>query len=504
MSGNADKPDPSLNRSAAPAVENIGRRSKPQYAPSPDVARAWRVYGSNVGGTDMVPIWRKKSSVSLAAKFLPSVDSDISLEDLKSVVEESYSSFNYTVRKEKADEFYSFLARMSRGDLIVTVSQGRVYFGTVTGDAVYARDSAGRSKLRRPVHWHEKSISTAQLPPELSTRLNETGEVLDLTGQVDTIRTLIDLPRPGPSHSSLHIPDADESLAEHLNVGQDWLQECIDLLRDRPQLIFYGPPGTEKTYIAKTLARHLAGPDRVKIVQFHPAYSYEDFFEGYRPGQQTGGHVGFDLRKGPLRRLVDEAIASPQAPFVLIIDEINRGNLAKIFGELYFLLEYRDERIDLMYSETPFALPRNIVIIGTMNTADRSIALVDAAMRRRFSFVALHPSQEPANGVLRSWLTATNRPTDVADLLDELNARIEDDDFKIGPSYFMRESAFTDQGLQRIWRTSILPLLEEHHYGDGINVEKRYGLDIIRKRVADHVDARSEAFGDAPASADAD
>jgi 5-methylcytosine-specific restriction protein B len=149
-------------------------------------------------------------------------------------------------------------------------------------------------------------------------------------------------------------------------------------------------------------------------------------------------------------------------------------------------------------------LPRNIVIIGTMNTADRSIALVDAAMRRRFSFVALHPSQEPANGVLRSWLTATNRPTDVADLLDELNARIEDDDFKIGPSYFMRESAFTDQGLQRIWRTSILPLLEEHHYGDGINVEKRYGLDIIRKRVADHVDARSEAFGDAPASADAD
>lgn len=478
--------------------------SKSQPEPDPGTAHAWRIYGSNVAGTDMVPVWQQKSSVSLAAKFLRPVNSDISFDNLKSIVDKDYSTVNYTARKEKTEEFYSFLTQMNPGDLVVTVSQGKVYFGTVTGDATYADDSAGRSKLRRPVHWYEESITTAQLPPELSTRLNEKGEVLDLTGQIDTIRTPIALPRPTPADSSLHLPDADEYLAEQLNVDQDWLQECIDLIRDRPQLIFYGPPGTGKTYIAKTLARYLAGEDKVKIVQFHPAYSYEDFFEGYRPGQQTGGQVGFDLRKGPLRRLVDRAIESPQAPFVLIIDEINRGNLAKIFGELYFLLEYRNESIDLMYSTAPFTLPRNIVIIGTMNTADRSIALVDAAMRRRFSFVTLHPSQDPANGVLRSWLTATDRPTDVADLLDELNALIEDDDFKIGPSYFMRESAFTDTGLQRIWRTSILPLLEEHHYGDGINIEQRYGLDTIRKRVAAHIDAQTESLGDATITADTD
>ncbi|SCC63811.1 MULTISPECIES: McrB family protein [Rhodococcus] len=139
-----------------------------------------------------------------------------------------------------------------------------------------------------------------------------------------------------------------------------------DLLRDRPQLIFYGPPGTGKTYIAKTLARHLAGPDNVTIVQFHPAYSYEDFFEGFRPTPRSDGQVGFELKPGPMRRLTDRARKHPDQLFVLVVDEINRGNLAKIFGELYFLLEYRDEAIDLMYSTDKvesFTLPRNVVII---------------------------------------------------------------------------------------------------------------------------------------------
>src|SRR5699024_1872782 len=111
----------------------------------------------------------------------------------------------------------------------------------------------------------------------------------------------------------------------------------------------------------------------------------------------------------------DQAEANPSTPYVLIIDEINRGNLAKIFGELYFLLEYRDKSVDLLYAsgdDKGFRLPRNVLIIGTMNTADRSIALVDAAMRRRFSFVSLHPSEPPVDGVLRSWLAAKEFDTE--------------------------------------------------------------------------------------------
>lgn len=162
------------------------------------------------------------------------------------------------------------------------------------------------------------------------------------------------------------IVDPDQELADSLHVDLDWLARCADLLRDRPQLIFYGPPGTGKTYIAKALARHLAGLDNVTIVQFHPAYSYEDFFEGFRPTSHGNGQVGFELKPGPMRRLTDRARKHPDQLFVLLVDEINRGNLAKIFGELYFLLEYRDEAIDLMYSSDdaePFTLPRNVLVI---------------------------------------------------------------------------------------------------------------------------------------------
>jgi 5-methylcytosine-specific restriction protein B len=206
----------------------------------------------------------------------------------------------------------------------------------------------------------------------------------------------------------VHLPDATQELADRTHVGRAWLQDCVEILRHRRQLIYYGPPGTGKTYIAQELARHVTDKENVKLVQFHPAYSYEDFFEGFRPRGESGGQMqGFSLKAGPLRRMVDKAAENPSSAYVLIIDEINRGNLPKIFGELYFLLEYRDQAIDLMYSPDsaePFSLPKNIYVIGTMNTADRSIALVDTALRRRFAFLPLHPSEEPTSGILRRWL----------------------------------------------------------------------------------------------------
>jgi 5-methylcytosine-specific restriction protein B len=331
-------------------------------------------------------------------------------------------------------------------------------------------------------------IDYADLSGDVAAKLQSQRDVSDLTQQLETLEAYLGASEVEtvPQVRAFVLPDATRELADDLHVDQVWLQECIDLLRDRPQLIFYGPPGTGKTFIAQKLAAHLAG-DNVKLVQFHPAYSYEDFFEGYRPVQNEAGNFGFELKPGPLRSLVDQANANPESAYVLIIDEINRGNLAKIFGELYFLLEYRDKNVDLLYAsgdDEGFTLPENVFLIGTMNTADRSIALVDAAMRRRFAFLPLHPSEPPTNGVLRRWLESQGHDVAVADLLDELNRRIEDPDFKIGPSYFMRPAVFKDGGLERVWRTAILPLLEEHHYGEGVDVAAAYGLDSIQTQIA--------------------
>jgi 5-methylcytosine-specific restriction protein B len=131
-----------------------------------------------------------------------------------------------------------------------------------------------------------------------------------------------------------------------------------------------------------------------------------------------------------------------------------------------------------------FTLPKNLFIVGTMNTADRSIALVDAAMRRRFAFLSLHPNDEHLRGVLRGWLQREDLPSEPADLLDVLNARIPDRDFCVGPSYLMQPDVATEGGLDRIWRTSILPQLEELHYGDDVDVARRYGLSALRTSTA--------------------
>ena len=185
-------------------------------------------------------------------------------------------------------------------------------------------------------------------------------------------------------------------------MDQAELQKIADLLWERKQVIFYGPPGTGKTYLANKLARHLTEDGAVKLVQFHPSYTYEDFFEGFRPEPGGSGTLTFTLRAGPFRDFAEAAQANPTTPYILIIDEINRANLAKVFGELYFLLEYRDESISLQYSpDKEFTLPENLFLIGTMNTADRSIARIDTAMRRRFAFVELDPRIPPVQGPAR-------------------------------------------------------------------------------------------------------
>ncbi len=290
-------------------------------------------------------------------------------------------------------------------------------------------------------------------------------------------------PRPVQVDPRDRFPIADHPLADSLHMPKAWLQDTLDLIERRKQVILYGPPGTGKTFLAQALSKHVTGgtDGETTIVQFHPTYSYEDFFEGFRPvANDDSGNLAFTLRKGPLRRLADSAAANPEANYFLVIDEINRGNIAKVFGELYFLLEYRDSEISLLYSDEPFTLPSNIFVIGTMNTADRSIAMLDAAMRRRFAFIELHPERDPVRKVLVGWVKTNGLQDDRADLLTRLNAQIQDHDAKVGPSFLMRDLGGT--GLQDVWRYEILPLLAEHHYGEGVDLEARYGLATLRRQ----------------------
>ena len=283
----------------------------------------------------------------------------------------------------------------------------------------------------------------------------------------------------------LWTPPNIEALAKELLWETGELRKIIDGLKDKGQVIFQGPPGTGKTFAAKRIAEWCRdyGGD-FQMVQFHPSYSYEDFVEGFRPTLSKGGQAGFELREGPLRRMASEAEASPHAVFVLVIDEINRGNVAKVLGELYFLLEYRDEDMTLQYSAEAFRLPRNLWFIGTMNTTDRSIALVDAALRRRFYFFGFFPDEPPVKGLLSRWLADSNPQLKwVADLVDLANGKLEDRQLGIGPSHFMKnDPPLNEDRVRFIWERAVMPYIEEHFFGDNDKL-KEFAYDQLRQEL---------------------
>ena len=276
-------------------------------------------------------------------------------------------------------------------------------------------------------------------------------------------------------------------LARELLFPVGFLQNIEVLLQEKKQVIFQGPPGTGKTFVAQKLARHLAGSDeRCRLVQFHPSYSYEDFVRGYRPTRLHNGQPGFVLKDGPFMQIAQQATDDPDGQHFLIIDEINRGNLAKVFGELYFLLEYRETPTNLMYQdedEDPFTMPGNLHIVGTMNTADRSIALVDLALRRRFAFVDFSVNEEPVKGLLRRWLDAQGlgKMEWVADAMERANANLDDHHAAIGPSYFMRPG-LDDAAVERVWKHNVLPYIEEHLFGER-DLLSEFALDSLRAAV---------------------
>jgi hypothetical protein len=273
----------------------------------------------------------------------------------------------------------------------------------------------------------------------------------------------------------------DNALGE-LFLDQSSLERLLSVWAAKKNLILQGAPGVGKSFIAKRLAYlFLEAKDaaRVATVQFHQSYSYEDFVQGYRPD----GRGGFTLRDGVFYQFCEKAALSPSTPHVFIIDEINRGNLSKILGELMLLIEH-DKRgpawaTSLIYSkpeEPQFFVPENVCLLGMMNTADRSLSIVDYALRRRFSFFLLEPMF--GSFKFRDFLIEHGVPEEVVTLIvtrmTALNQAIGEDRANLGPGYRIGHSFFVppddfeyDPGwYRRVIETEIYPLLEEYWFDD--------------------------------------
>ena len=410
------------------------------------------------------------------------------IDDVRAAIRLADPDASNNVVGNQAGNLHRFITRMQPGDLVLMPDKSDLYFGSVISDAVF---DPLTKEWSRDVEWAnaDAPVDRADVSPALYSRLRTLLTVTEISELADELRSFVDsddVKPPPPSSPEVQLQAIDNDTAQTWMLDREWLQEIVDMLSAKKQVIFYGPPGTGKTYLATKLANQLtANGGSYQMVQFHPSYSYEDFVEGFRP-RVTDGHMTYELSPGPVKNLADAARQNPNDPYFLIIDEINRGNLAKIFGELYFLLEYRDESLILQYGNTTddeFSLPKNLFVIGTMNTADRSIAMVDAAIRRRFYFVEFSPTEKPISGLLREWLKRERLDEDVALLLEALNERLDDTDYSIGPSYLMTEGVGQQRELERIWKHAIMPLLTEHFYGQPGAVE-RFELSVLQRALA--------------------
>ena len=379
---------------------------------------------------------------------------------------------------------WNFCREMSVGDVVVA-KKGRsaiVGYGVVSGEYIYDDERPEYRNVRsidwqqshKPIELKHKVAMKTLTPIDKSTEwLRSTIEAIDENAEVvpDT-----NTPRVEPYDVTMAMGD--------VFLDETQLQRILDAIALRKNLVLQGPPGVGKTYIARRIAWVLLGAKdstRLEFVQFHQTYSYEDFVQGWRPTDSGG----FELRNGVFFNFCKKAEERPDQPFVFIIDEINRGNLSRVFGELLMLIEY-DKRgpehsVALTYSDSgdTFFVPENVHILGLMNTADRSLAIVDYALRRRFAFETLDPAFGKPQ--FRDHLIEIGVDRDLVNQIESklkaVNERIRADSdlgqgYEIGHSYFVPEGEPDERWFRVVIETQIAPLLREYWFDHPSRVDE--------------------------------
>ena len=396
-----------------------------------------------------------------------------SKEEMKQRMKEVYDpNLSY---KMAAHATWQFANEIKPGD-IVFAKKGRSMIigrGVVVSD--YRFDSSRvENKNIRNVKWTHKG--EWQHPGQAAMKT-----LTDITPYPDYVAKLnalfeSDVVDDDDEVEIVYPPYDAEQFLKEVYMDEDSYKTLVDLVRTKKNVILQGAPGVGKTYAAKRLAYSMIeakDPNRVKMVQFHQSYSYEDFIMGFRPSEE-----GFELKRGVFYNFCKEAEIDSENEYFFIIDEINRGNLSKIFGELFMLIEAdkRGVELQLLYSDEKFSVPSNVHIIGMMNTADRSLAMLDYALRRRFAFFEMKPGFDTEGFREYRKRLASEKFNRLISCVESLNTAIAEDEslgegFYIGHSYFCNLKAATDQALSRIVEYELIPLLKEYWFDEPAKVK---------------------------------